>query len=273
MKKVMVGLSVFIASIVSSQEAIQVQKLSKPQVFYIASRTNLSGGKSRICKYIKLPESTVKWGFSISTDKSKGSQTVTKNLNFLSQTVSDLDLKINQTKEITVPQGDSFIQTFVVNKENRDLFLSQNTISDWSISNPVKDLHYLGEGLLDQVKQGVVFITEETQGSWYLCMRNPDKLYGVNASVETVAYVRTKKPMETLNEDTLTTRVDELSVLRTRSIDYWVKKSYKKAKATYKEYESKGGDKLLYKNDLEEAIQVHQIGSDKKIKRFIERYK
>ncbi len=272
MKKFMVGLGVFIASILSSQEVIQVKKLSKPQVFYIASRTNLSGGKSRICKYIKLPEGTVKWGFSISADKSKGSDTVTKNLNLLSQIVSNLNSKTNQTKEISVPQGDSFIQTFVVNQENRNLFLSQNAISDWSINDPVKDLDYLGEGLLDQVKQGVVFITEETSGSWYLCMRNPDKLYGVNASVETVAYVAiNEKSIEI--ETSEATEVDELSTLRTNSIRHWMEKSYRKAKNTHKEYESKGGDKALYRAELEEAVQTYQKENDRKITRFLQKDK
>ncbi len=273
MKKFVIGIFVLSFNWVWSQENIQIQKLSEPQTFYIASRTNLNGGKSRVCKYVALPENTVKWGFSISTNKAKGGQTVTNNLNLLSQTIGNLDSNITSTKEISVPQGDSFIQTFIVDKKNRDLFLSQNSISDWKIKDPVKSLHYLGEGLLDQVKQGIAFITEETTGSWYLCMRNPDRLYGINANVETIAYV-------SYNQDTIVNKidaqsvlseeVDELTALQNESINYWIKKDHKKAKKVYKEYRSKGGDNQTYKTVLEKAIQTHQI-DDKKIKRFLKK--
>ncbi len=140
MKKFIVAIFVLLFSWIYSQETIQVQKLSEPQVFYIASRTNLSGGKSRICKYITLPKNTFKWGFSISTHKSEGSETVTKNLNLLSQTIGNLDAKITSTKEINVPQGDSYIQSFVFDQKNRDLFLLKNSIGNWKAKDPVKDL-------------------------------------------------------------------------------------------------------------------------------------
>ncbi len=101
-------------------------------------------------------------------------------------------------------------------------------------------MHYLGEGLLDQVKQGVTFITEKTTGSWYLCLRNPDKLYGINASVETVAYTNLKQNLAIKIKDPYK------ECLKIKSINCWIHADYRNAKKFYKEYRSNGGDVKTY---------------------------
>lgn len=139
------------------------------------------GGKSRTYLKIDLPPNTKQWYYSFSTSKGKSG---VKNLNLalqLSSLIADPSGITSQAMSaIDVPQGSGSIDVYLCNRENIDLFQAKADNNGGTYS-------YIMEGTVENTKQAVVQINDVTSNTWYLGLKNPSSLDGINISIEVVA--------------------------------------------------------------------------------------
>ncbi len=141
------------------------------------------GGKSRVVIPFDLPKNTVEWFYSFSTsDGTSG----TKNLNLALQLST---LLVDQTgttaslmNQVKVPSGSSSIDIYLLNSENQTAFEEK-----WD--NNGGNFYFISEGTVKNTKQAVVKVDDIKSGRWYLGLKNPSSLDGVNIFVEITAIV------------------------------------------------------------------------------------
>ena len=152
---------------------------------YLNGGTRASvGGKSRVVIPFDLPQNTVEWYYSFSTDAGISG---TKNLNLAIQLST---LLVDQTgttaslmNQVKVPSGSSSIDVYLLNSENQTAFEEK-----WY--NNGGSFYFISEGTVKNTKQAVVKVDDVKSGRWYLGLKNPSSLDGVNILVEITAIVQ-----------------------------------------------------------------------------------
>lgn len=143
------------------------------------------GGKSRTYIKFDLPQNTVQWYYSFTTTEG---QSGTANLNLAVQLTGMLadpsGLTSTTVSAIKVPEGVATADFYLIDQNNLQPFL-----------NKVEYRHY-PEGMAENTKQAVVKVDDIKTGSWYLGIKNPSSINGINLNIEIVAITETKKIIE-----------------------------------------------------------------------------
>lgn len=145
-----------------------------------------TGGKSRVVIPFDLPKNTIEWFYSFST--SKGTSGI-KNLNLAIQISSYL---VDQSGVVStfmdqakVPSGSSSIDVYLLNSDNKTGFVEK-----WDLNGG--KYYYIPEGTTENTKQAVVKVDDVRSGRWYLGLKNPSSLDGVNIYIEVTAVIENK---------------------------------------------------------------------------------
>lgn len=140
------------------------------------------GGKSRIYIKFDLPPNTVEWYYSFTTAKG---QNGTGNLNLALQLGSILSnlgvLNSTSISTIKVPDGEATADIYLIDNKNVKPFMDK------------VEFEYQMEGMVENTKQGIVKIDDVKKGTWFLGLRNPSSMNGINLNIEIVAITETKK--------------------------------------------------------------------------------
>lgn len=152
---------------------------------YINSGSNAAvyGGKSRIYVTVKLPPKTVEWYYTISASRNK--EDIDRNLQTISlfKDLSEFVIGLNPATTIlnigvdliTKPPGNDFCDVYLLDHANLNQFISKNPFSS------------ITTGTKENVKSAVVKITNLKEGEYYLGIKNPSSMYGVNIGIEVAA--------------------------------------------------------------------------------------
>lgn len=183
MKRILTLYLLFIATCGLAQE---IQKKShqiiEPRSVYLnGGMRSAFGGKSRTYLKVDLPPNTVQWYYSFSTAKGKSG---VKNLNLALQLSSLLadpsGITSKAMSAIDVPDGSGSIDIVLCDFENIKLFQNK-------VDNNGGTYSYVMEGTVENTKQAVVQINDVKTNTWYLGLKNPSSLNGINISIEVVA--------------------------------------------------------------------------------------
>jgi tetratricopeptide (TPR) repeat protein len=186
MKKLLLLFVLLQTFLVSAQEIVrESQKIIETRNVYLNGGMRSSfGGKSRVSIKIDLPKNTEKWYYSFSTSKGRSG---TKNLGLalqLSALLLDPSGITSQTmSSITVPKGSNSIDVYLCSRENIRLF-------EQKADNNGGTYYFIEEGSVQNTKQAVVQIDDVTTDTWYLGLKNPSSLEGVNITIEVAAITK-----------------------------------------------------------------------------------
>ncbi|MFL0109079.1 hypothetical protein [Tenacibaculum maritimum] len=192
----LLSLILFNCAIFSQEIKRESYQIIKPRNIYLNGGMRSSfGGKSRINIKIDLPEGTERWYYSFSTSKGKSG---TKNLQLAVQLSSALldpsGFTSNMMSSMDVPRGSNAIDVYLCDRKNIDLFRSK-------VDNNGGTYFFISEGSVENTKQAVVEINDVTTSTWYLGLKNPSSLEGVNITIEVVAIVRKVLEKEKTEEE------------------------------------------------------------------------
>ena len=170
---------------------IKTKKLIENRDIYLNGgfRSQL-GGKSRTYIKFDLPKNTIKWYYSFTTSKG---QNGSSNLNLALQLTSLLSdpsgITSGTLSSVKIPDGVALVDIYLLDKKNLSSFASKADLNGGSYN-------YYEEGTLENTKQALVEIDDVKRGTWYLGIKNPSSINGVNISIEVVAITETKKEIE-----------------------------------------------------------------------------
>lgn len=155
--------------------------ISKRDLYINGGLRSGFGGKSRTYIKIDLPPNTIEWYYSFSTTLEK-SNTKTLNLGIqLAKILTDpTGITSNIASAIDVPKGVASADIYLLDRNNLNSFFNKEPFRHYS------------EGMVENTKQAVVKIDDLKLGTWYLGIRNPSSLYGINLSIEVVAIIENK---------------------------------------------------------------------------------
>ncbi|WP_324024579.1 tetratricopeptide repeat protein [Maribacter sp. BPC-D8] len=160
----------------------ETKKLVDTRDIYLNGGTRSQfGGKSRTYIKFDLPPNTVHWYYSFATTKG---QSGTANLNLAVQLTGMIadpsGITSNSLSAINVPEGIATADFYLLDHTNLQPFI-----------NKIDYQHYT-EGMAENTKQAVVKVDDIKTGSWYLGIKNPSSLNGINLIVEIVAITETR---------------------------------------------------------------------------------
>ena len=142
------------------------------------------GGKSRVSYKIDLPLNTIGWVYSFTTSINPKSTDNLKLAAQLTKLIDQTGAMAIATEAILAPTGVASADIYLCDRQNIGLFMEKLDKFDWKIS-----------GSRQNFKQGVVPIKIEKQGTWYLGIRNPSAVDGINVKLEVVAVVEERVPI------------------------------------------------------------------------------
>ncbi|MEQ8910286.1 MAG: hypothetical protein RIC95_13895 [Vicingaceae bacterium] len=149
------------------------------------SNATFKGGKSRLIYEVDLPKGTVEWYYEIAAFREKDA---IKNVNSSMSLLSQLTNLVDQTgatefaiSSISRPPADDYCDVYLfADYENASLFY-QKRDSEWRC--------YPAKGRKN-IKSEVVKLKDEfARGKFYLGLKNPDSMHGINVILEVVAIV------------------------------------------------------------------------------------
>jgi tetratricopeptide (TPR) repeat protein len=169
----------------STKSVYSTKQLIEQRNIYLNGGTRASfGGKSRTYIKIDLPANTVKWYYSFSTSPGESG---TNNLKLLAQLAAiyadPSGFTSTIAKDIEVPKGSQSIDVYLCDRPNIDKFRAKDDLYGEGYS-------YIMEGTVENTRQGVIEIDDKVRGVWYLGLKNPSALDGVNITIEVVAIVK-----------------------------------------------------------------------------------
>jgi hypothetical protein len=168
-----------ITSQVTRKELSAVQLIQTRSIYLNSKARADFGGKNRTTIKVDLPKNTKYWFYSFTTQEGENGA---KNLNLLAQLSSLVVDPTGMTaaalkKGLNVPSGSSSIDIYTTDQVGGNLFLNNN------------EFRYLPEGSVENTRQGVIDINDINTGTYYLAIKNPSELNGVNITIEVVAIV------------------------------------------------------------------------------------
>lgn len=152
--------------------------------FYINSgaNANFQGGKSRITIPVILPKGTQEWYYVFSASRDKEDiERVKNSLSLFGQISKLIDNSgtLNFGVDVlTKPPGGNVCDIYLMDYENSRLFEAKSAYQ------------YLLIGTRENLKSGIVKISStNNQQPYYIGIKNPDSLYGIQVLIEVVAVV------------------------------------------------------------------------------------
>lgn len=149
--------------------------------YYINSGSNATfmGGKSRITFPITLPKNTQEWYYVFSASREKSDIEEFKNsFNLIGQLSKIIDKTgaLNFGVDmLTKPPGGNVCDVYLLDFNNSKLFESKDAY------------RYLTNGTRENIKSGIVKMTGGAAQTYFLGIKNPDNMYGIQVAIEVVA--------------------------------------------------------------------------------------
>lgn len=137
------------------------------------------GGVSRTTIKIDLPKNTRRWYYSFTTSPGADGTKLLKLGLQVGAAVASGGLAAAAASAIDVPSGSGSVDVIVLPTEYRDAFINKED-SKWRLYQDVS---------LQNAKQAVQSIDNNYGNSFYLGLRNPSAMSGINIMIEVVAVV------------------------------------------------------------------------------------
>lgn len=170
----------FFIPIISLAQQYKTVTLIEQRSYYLNGGARASlGGKSRVVVKIDLPPNTKKWYYSFTTTPGEDG---TKLLNLgiqVGAALSTSGLASAVASNLEVPSGSRSVDLFVFTAPFRDAFLNKED----------GNVRFYSDISLLNSKQAVQSINGELGESFYLGLRNPSLMSGINITIEVVAIV------------------------------------------------------------------------------------
>lgn len=176
---------------VQEEFLVKTEYLSKTIVpstdYFVNSGSNATfkGGKSRITFPVTLPENTVEWYYQFSATRDKAEIDMTKSTFNLAGQLTKLIDKTGTLQfgldALTQPPGANYCDIYLLNHQNSSLFEAK------------AEYTYFTSGTRKNIKSGLVKMTGGAGKAYYIGIKNPDSMHGINVAIEVVAV--------TLNEE------------------------------------------------------------------------
>lgn len=171
---------------VHGQEQIKMQKVVpvlSEQSFYLNGGLRASvGGKSRVYYKIDLPPHTIRWYYSFTTSRNDRG---THNLELAAQLTKLVDptgtVQI-ATELLLAPSGVASADIYMCDFKNVQLFMQK-------VDNSGGTFNYFMSGSRQNFTQGIVSINDAVEGTWFLGVKNPSTVDGINVNLEVAAIV------------------------------------------------------------------------------------
>lgn len=178
--KIVVSFLLVFASLDIHAQKYTTHTLIEKREYYLNGGVrSFLGGKSRVTIKIDLPKNTKKWYYSFSTMPGSDG---TKLLNLAVQigaTLSSGGLVGLAAKSFQVPPGSGSADIFVIPPEYNNAFLNKED-NNWRFFSDIS---------LQNTKQAVQTVENNYGNSFYMGLRNPSSLNGINIIIEVVAVV------------------------------------------------------------------------------------
>lgn len=176
-------LTLFSLNYVFSQ-TYETKTLIKTTKYLNGGARSYLGGVSRLTLLVDLPPNTVQWYYSFTTTAGE-SGTDMLNLAFqISAAATTGPLGATVAKNLQVPKGSSSLDIWLMPLESKE---------DFVLKNDDKILLY-DDLSSKNTKETVQPINNLLKGSFYLGLRNPSAMDGVNVVIEVVAIVEVADP-------------------------------------------------------------------------------
>lgn len=150
---------------------------------YVNSGSNatLKGGKSRVTIPVILPPNTQEWYYVFSASREKADvDKVAGTFSLMKQLTSLVD----QTQLLSVgvgmlssPPGGNICDVYLLDFSNSQLFEAKVAYS------------YFKDGSRENIKSGIIKMPGGAGQTYYIGIKNPDSMYGIQVAVEAVAIV------------------------------------------------------------------------------------
>lgn len=166
-------------------EVLTPNLILKSQEFYVngGARSSVYDGKSRVIVPISLPENTVKWYYRFAAYREKEEL---EQVSGLMDLFGELANIIDETGTISFgievlsqPPGADYADVYLIDRPNYNIFLNKEPFG-----------HY-PQGTRENYKAGNVEIDCCSVGEWFLGIKNPANMHGINVSIEVVAVTKT----------------------------------------------------------------------------------
>lgn len=180
MKKIIFTLTALLIGVSSYCQTYKTVTLIEQRNYYLngGARSYL-GGKSRVTIKVDLPANTKRWYYSFSTSPGEnGTQMLNLGMQ-VAATMSTGGLGAAVASSIQVPSGSGSVDVLVLPTEYKDLFLNKDDGS-WKFYQDVS---------LQNSRQAVQSIDNNYGNAFYLGLRNPSAMDGINIFIEVVAIV------------------------------------------------------------------------------------
>lgn len=177
--------------IIFHQANAQYKKIKKTTKTIVQQRSiYLNGGlkaslngKSRVVIPFDLPAHTKEWYYSFSTARGESG---VKLLNLgiqLSALLLDQTGKVSSiASQVKVPEGSNSVDVYLLTAQNQRAFVEK-----WDHNGG--SFYYITEGTTNNTKQAVVRVDDVKSGRFFLGLKNPSTLNGVNIFIEVIAVV------------------------------------------------------------------------------------
>ncbi|MCF6240128.1 MAG: hypothetical protein L3J74_02135 [Bacteroidales bacterium] len=158
----------------------EVQTIVPLSVYYINSGSNATflGGKSRITFPVNLPKNTIEWYYQFSAAKNQDEIELSNLTKQLSGIVSDSETIDINTDNLIQPYGRVYCDVYLLDEQNSFLFERK------------KSYRYIPEGSRRNSKAGIVKLPFENTTEYYIGIRNPASIKGINVNFEAAAIIQ-----------------------------------------------------------------------------------
>lgn len=143
------------------------------------------GGKSRTYIKVDLPPNTKEWYYSFTTTEGESG---TENLNLAVQLAGVMADPVGITSSalsaIKIPDGVATADIYLMDEYNLQPFVNKEVFNQYT------------EALVQNTKQALVRVDDIKSGTWYLGIKNPSSMNGINLNIEVVAITETPTIIE-----------------------------------------------------------------------------
>lgn len=176
-----------------------VKTVVQQRDIYLNGGLNSSfGGKSRTPIQVTLPPNTKSWYYSFSTSEgASGAKNLKLALQLSSLLLDPMGITKATVSNIDVPAGSGAIDVYLLDEKNIDLFLEK-------VDNNGGTFYYKREGSAFSTKQGLIDISDFSSGTYYLGLKNPSTLDGINIHIEVVALIEELEQMSSEESEAIT---------------------------------------------------------------------
>jgi hypothetical protein len=156
--------------------------VQQAQNIYLNSATRI-GGKTRSTVTVDLPPNTVEWYYSFTTSENPPQRNVLNLASQLTSTFTGSKLIGEAVKDLFAPTGSAVCDIYLLSEDNVGKFIDKEDLGFGSY-------RYLPSGTRENIKNSVVKVNAPLSGRYYLGLRNPSGMVGLNIQIEIIAVVR-----------------------------------------------------------------------------------